>query len=568
MAEAQRDSKAIFERLSKTHPDFLAWQEEWERYRDCLGDELEDKSRYLPKAWFEPDKEYQFRLKISEFIPESGLAVERILGALFNEKPKRELKGHEKDLEEFLENADRKGNSWNAVVEEIAFHLLGYGVTRTLVTVPPVQFRQFGSEEGRAEIPQEVTRAIEQELKIRPYVINYTPLSVIDWEVDNDGKLKMVRIREEYTISNNSAFPAGRSHFRAIRFIEFTTIFVTWWDFYENDKGGWDLVGEDRAAHGLGVVPMVSESIREIKPFIGQSFIRYSSRADIQKMRAESDLAYDTYIHAHPVLAVWTEDELGQVGVGSNTYLKLDPGSGGGAREDARYLEAPTSAFDALHRVIEEKRGQIFRQAKIDPMAIASAGASSIFQASGAARAWSFGTSEARMLSKIADKMEQIERKVLDLVLRYQTAWSETLLDPEEMLFKGTIQYPEEFDLASTAQLLDETEQIAGLINSPTLLRVIHKRIAASKVGDTTAKILSKIQKEIDENPLLNTQITDDKAPKRPSIFAFPPNVAGPGKEPEDELDDEESGSPGEGGQRGEDQNSKGMNRKKRNKKR
>ena len=44
-----------------------------------------------PRNKFELESQYNFRLDISQLIPESGLAIERLLGALYNEKPKREL---------------------------------------------------------------------------------------------------------------------------------------------------------------------------------------------------------------------------------------------------------------------------------------------------------------------------------------------------------------------------------------------------------------------------------------------------------------------------------------------
>ncbi len=294
---------------------------------------------------------------------------------------------------------------------------------------------------------------------------------------------------------------------------------------------------------------MVIEAVREIKPMIGQSFIRYAARADIQKLRAESDLVYDTYLHAHPLLLAWINDELKEVGIGSNTYIKLNPGVGGAGREDVQYCAAPGSAFEALQQLVTVLNEKIYRQAKIDPMSIASAGSSAVFQASGAARAWSFGTSEARTLSKVADHMEVVERRVFELVLRFQDTG--TLPPPEEYLFKGDIQYPEEFDTASTTQLIEETGAIVGstVINSPRLARTLHKRIAASKVGDTTAKVLQEIQKEIEDNPLVNTAVGQ----KSPSVFQMPqmpgmPGQAGPapppGKPPakEGEEDEEEGG--------------------------
>lgn len=529
----------LFKQLDHKHPEYEIWRHEWQRYRDVLGDEIVDKETYLPKNKFEPQDQYEFRVQMSQFIPESGLAVERLIGALYREKPKREYGANEAELKEFLDAANRKRESWDSVVEEIAHVLIGYGTTRVLVTNPPASIGEGSpiaakTAEGETVAPtQGLTRAQEKELGIRPYVVNYKPLSVIDWETDENDVLVFVRIKEHRTVRD--PMKPRQGHKKAVRFIEYTQTSVEWWDFLEDEKGkDRKLTDHQQREHGLGMVPMVMENLRDVKPGIGHSFIRYSSRADVRKFQAESDQAYDTYLHAHPFLAIWTEDELKEIGLGTNTYLKLNPGGAGGEREDAKYIDAPSSAFEALTQTIDAARAQIFRQAQVDPMGvIQSQGASSTFQASGVSRAWSFGTSEARILTKIANRMEQVEKAVFELVLRMQTRRE---VKPDAQLFKGSVAYPEEFDLASTAQLLEESSQIGSMVNSPTLLKTLHKRIAASKVGDVPAKILKDIQKEIEDNPLIGTSVgrmmMDGMAAPgaTPGAAGVPPKPGGPPK--------------------------------------
>lgn len=499
----------LFDNLDTKHPDWIEWEDEWVRYRDVLGDVLVDKETYLPQNKMEPDFQYKFRVDLSQFIPESGLAVDRLLGALFTEKPKRDFKTSEADLRVFIDKSTRRGDSWNATIEQIAFVLMGYGTTRILINVPPAQIDVNEKDLSRKE---------EQDLNVRPWLTSYSPLSVIDWEHDEDRVLKLVRIKEERTVKGTGK--AGqKSHVVETRFIEYDAEEVRWWVFREAEKSGdkVQLIDSQVKLHNLGVVPMVVEEIREIKNFVGHSFIRYSSRADLRKFQAESDQGYDTYMHAHPFLVVWTEDELKELGVGTSTFMKLNPGNAGVGREDASYVETPSSAFEALQQVIDESRTQIFRQAQVDPMGIVASGnqGGGTFQASGVSRAWSFGTSEARILSRIADRLEQIEKQVFEVVLRWQAG--EKQAAPDAVLFKGEINYPETFDMASTAQLLEERGQIAAMVNSPTLIRVIDKRIAASKVGDTTAEELDTIQGEIEDNPLLGTLSGREQDP-----FGFP----------------------------------------------
>ena len=216
----------LYDQLSAKHPDYEAWEGEWERYRDVLGDDLVEKEHYLPQNKFEPVSQYEFRVKVSQFIPESGIAIDRLLGALYEDQPKRDMKGHEADLRPFLEAADTHGKSWSAVVEEIAFNLLGYGATRVLVNV-----------RMPSDIPEGgLTRAEEQQrTDLKPQIINYTPASIIDWETDESGRLTYCRIREERTVRVDD-LSSDKRHLKEVKFIAYDREKTTWWVFRESES--------------------------------------------------------------------------------------------------------------------------------------------------------------------------------------------------------------------------------------------------------------------------------------------------------------------------------------------
>ena len=109
---------------------------------------------------------------------------------------------------------------------------------------------------------------------------------------------------------------------------------------------------------------------KAIKPMVGSSFIRYAAKADVQKFQAESDLAFDTHVHAHPVFFAKVNEELAAIGVGSQSFIKLDPMQ----NEEVGYVNTPDSAFAALSKVIDDKRAEIYRQANIDPMGVLNTG--------------------------------------------------------------------------------------------------------------------------------------------------------------------------------------------------
>ena len=486
----------LYHELNTKHPDYLQWSDEWDLYRDILGDVDVEKEKYLPRGRQENQTLYDFRVKLSQFIPESVLAVTKVVASLYSDKPKRDIQNPQ--LESFLENVDLEGSSFNSFMEQVAFQLLGYGTVRLLINIKSPEV-----EEGK-----ELTRADEIEQAAQPFLVLYSPMSVIDWDTDEYGHLRMARIKEQRIVH------LDKGHGRLTKFIQYDEEKVRTFEFIES-REDIELVNISEQEHGLGMVPMVIGYYRKVKPMIGSSYIRYSSRADVRKFQAESDLAYDTYIHAHPTLKAKVKGELSQVGVGTNTFLKLDPD----ANEDVSYVEPPRSSFDILKFVIQESRESIFRQAGVDPLGIFQSG-TSIYQSSGIARAWSFTHSEARILSGLASTMEGIERRVFDLVLRFL---DDVQVNPTDKLFDGDVIYPQEFDLASTAELMAETANIAQIINSDTLLKSLHKRIAASKVGDTTSETLKMIMQEIDEGEILNKPQTPSEIKEEQEAMRMPP---------------------------------------------
>lgn len=512
-----KDKKLLYD-LSRVHPTYKKWENDWIRYRDVLEQDTVDIERYLPKGEREGDADYELRKELSHFIPDSPLTIDRLLGGLFNTKPRRDHKGQETLLRSFIMNADRRRHSWQHVVRRIARTLIAYGTTRVLVNIPIV--------------PKGASRAEEKAMGVEPFVINYSPLSVIDWNVDESNTLTMIRIRESYWKPNPDR---SKKHTKYTKFIQYERDTIYWWIFAEEDGKDVYLTNSDDGVNRLGMIPMVIVSLDEREPMVGTSHIHRASKSDIKGFQHQSDQSFDAYLHAHPILKYWSQDEEGELGIGSRSYLRLETNPGGD-REDAQYIEFPSAAFDALQRLIEESQMNVFRQANMDPMGVVQG--AGVYQASGTARAWSFTTSESRVLSTIADEMTVVERHVLDLVLRYK---GEIPPQDQDEAYRGDIQYAEEFDMSATSQLLEEQMMMSD-INSPTFHRLMQKRIVASKVGDSSAKTIREIFKEIEENPLLGT-----RAGKSPlsSPFDRPGQNTSPNDE---EVETEEDGDSGDNG--------------------
>jgi hypothetical protein len=489
--------RRLFKTLDSHHPDYDEWLENWKVYRDTSGEAEPNKEDYLPKNKLEPGDQYAFRRDISHWCPESARANNKIVSALYQSKPKRTIA--DKQITEFIDNSDGRGNGFNAVMAKIMLQLLAYGVTRILVNVPPVSGKKPGSS---------LTEAEAQQAGLRPRVIIYNPLNVIDWDVDGLGVLNMIRIRETQIRKLNPQDPESPNVF-ITRFIHFDREWARWWEFQgEKDRETIVPNGTGSNQHGLGMVPMVVRYWpQEMKPMIGASFIRYMSKLDVSKFQSESDREYATYLHAHPQLKIWCNESPSKRNLGVSTWLHFLPGDATQGREDAEYVQAPLAAFDAIDRAIENKLSAIYRHSGADPMGVIARSTSKVFESSGISRAWSFATSEALLLSDLADAAVEIEWAVLKLVSRW--------LGKEN--FDGEIQYPEEFDLSSVGTLIDETAAITQMINSPTLAKYRFKRIAAVSMGDASAELLDKVNKEIESRPLFGVPAGRDVT-DRPTI--------------------------------------------------
>lgn len=508
----------LFKQLSRCHPDYHAWSPHWCVYRDVTDDAFFRKENYLVRNEREFADQYRFRVDMSEFMPDTPAYIERIVAALYDEAPKREYKST--DLEAFSEQVTRASGTNAMTLDRFmrleAATLMTYGSTRILVT--------------SLAAPEGATRAEEQQLGARPYLVHYTPLAVIDWDEDDSCELTMARAKECYCRKDNPTDPAS-PRVEYTRFIQYDRLFARWWVFSltEDDKGSrWELRDQGEAQHGLGVVPMIVYYWpRRERTMVGSSFIRYMARAEISRFRNESDLDYDAYMHAHPELVVKTNrPDFKEFTTGAGHFAKLRLQDASQAGEDAYYLEYPMGFHEGLDKLISGKGDRIKRYASVDPAGVIEPQQDGANAASGVSRAWSFGTSEGRVIASLADAMAEVEMAVLDMASRYYGE----VPDETGSAFSGEIQYPESFDVGATTQLLDEAERAGATVNSPTYLRWLHKQIVRKNAGDASAEILSKIDGEIDKNPVLAEAVRADLA----DVMQFPGGGGAAAARPQD----------------------------------
>lgn len=486
--------------LRRVHPLWLRHRAEWLDTKAVTSGALRNKETladYVPKAEREHAQDYRARLGMTRFVPECTVARQRIVGALFSQRPARELKSEV--LKEWIGRVTRAGLSIQALEEEsVVPTALDYGAAHVLIDRP-----QGNGQKLESQADLKAAGLFE------PHAAVYTPLEVRNWQLAPDGTLEWVLIVEQSSEPNGLA--GARVLTRTYRWFD-RKGWCIWktrpaegrafpperWDTETGEaqdidaKAGkareqvfsgptFDTHGAAQLDEGRGRVPLASLIPDPIEELIGRSAISNAVQLDLKRAILESDLMWDLYVHAHPYLVIETDRELSQVGVGSNTALKLNPDQ----KEKAYYLTVPSESFQARERALSEAKADTHRHTGADPMSTMNAPG----EASGVARAWSFTTSEGRHLGRIADRVEAFELTVLTLVAGYTN---------EQPPKSSDVRWPDKFESDSASAMVEQGIAFPQAVKSPTAQKLFQKRIARSTLGDVSPEDLTKIDAEID----------------------------------------------------------------------
>ena len=82
---AVHEAQQILDGLQRCHPDYDANREMWQSHHDVVYGVWDKalKKKYLPKAQFEVDSNYNARIEMSEFVGETPVGLLRLEASLF-----------------------------------------------------------------------------------------------------------------------------------------------------------------------------------------------------------------------------------------------------------------------------------------------------------------------------------------------------------------------------------------------------------------------------------------------------------------------------------------------------
>lgn len=404
---------------------------------------------------------------------------------------------------EFLKNVDLKGTNadpfWNNAARlGLAFGRAYVGIAMS--TAPELQ--AMAVAEGRTITAEEAKNA-----DVRPFYYAINPLSVIDWDEDDRGRLTYAiiisRVKKRTPLLKRNAEPAPMQTIARVLLPDRE-------DFYEiGPRGGQTLIKS--IPHPFGEVPLVPVMIRadghsqieDIAP-INRTVFNNDSMANEQIFRQTFNQL---------VAKVKDRSSFMDNVKGTDTLLCVGEG------EDIVYLAPNGQTIVTIREESSALVDEMWAMAHLRTRPGAK-GAQPAAETSGVAYAFEHKEAEAD-LANIASRMEEVELRLGIMRARALE------LDPAGV----QVQYPTQFDIRALLTRANEVQQLLGVNLGKTAAAELRKGLARTALPRASAEDLEKIDEEIGE--LGNAK--PPAPPMPPNQGMMPPGkgaAQGPGEKP------------------------------------
>lgn len=380
----------------------------------------------LTKYLNETEAEYTARVVSTHLENHCKSVVSTYVSFLFRDKPKREFGSieYEPMLEDFLEDCDHDGRSFDSFIKETAVWSSVFGHCWVMVVKPNVQAN---------------TLAEEQAVGVRPYLTLLTPLTVMDWRWDRLPSGKFTLSYLKYAEEANDTMSVIK---------EWTKEMITTYEVNHKEKAVRSTIEE---INGLGEIPAVlAYSTRSPVRGIGVSDI--NDIADAQRFiyNLNSEVEQSVRINGHPAL-VKTPGTEASAGAGAIIQMEdnLDPGL-------KPYMLTVSTDINSIYNAINHVTDSIDKMANTG-----SIRATESRRMSGVAQEQEFQLLNAR-LSEKADNIELTEEQIWQWYSQYQGyEWD------------GKIEYPESFAIRDTYNDIEALVKAKQAATDPRVFNII-----------------------------------------------------------------------------------------------
>jgi hypothetical protein len=395
-----------------------------------MGGEEYQRGLHLTKYVNETAGEYAARLKSTPLENHCKSVISSYISFLFRQPCAREFGSieYEPTLQEFLEDADLDGRSFDAFMKEVSIWASVFGHCWVLVVKPNV-----GA----------VTKGDELQMGVRPYVNIITPLLVTDWSWNR--------------LAN------GRYNLTYLKYIEDANDSVsTIKEWFPDEIHTWVIDHVNKTikehtveANGLGEIPAVC-AYNQKSPVRGIGISDITDIADAQKFiyNMTSEVEQSVRINGHPALVKTAGTE---AAAGAGAIIQMEDNLDSGLKP---YMLSVSTDVNQIFTAIQHYSNIIDKIANTG-----SIRATESRRMSGVAQEQEFQLLNARLSSK-ADSLELTEEAIWQWFAYYQgTSWT------------GKIEYPDSFAIRDTDSEIARLKIAKDTATDPVVIRKIDEHI-------------------------------------------------------------------------------------------
>lgn len=445
-----------YTQITSTNLLYQRYEDHWQFLLNSYmgGQEYKD-AGYLTRYVNETPSEYEARLASTHLENHAKSVISTYISFLFREHPERELGTLETDptVEQFLEDADLDGRSFNNFMKEVSIWNSVFGHCFIMLVKPNV-----GA----------VTRGQELEQGVRPYLTLLTPLTVFDWSWHRkpNGAFELTYLKYAEEVNDTQM---------TVR--EWTKETIKTWMVDHKEATAYLEMEE---VNGLGEIPVViSYNNRSPVRGIGISDISDIAYAQKSIYNMTSEVEQSVRINGHPAL-VMTPDVEASAGAGA--VIQIPENLDSGLKPYMLDVSTDTnSIFTAIQHTTEA----------IDKMAnTGSIRATESRRMSGVAQEQEFQLLNAK-LSEKADNMELTEEQIWQWYAQYQgREWT------------GKIEYPGSFNIRDTQAEIEQLVKAKSAATDPRVIKYIDKEILKwLEVDDDVLETMEEEQMEYQDQP-------------------------------------------------------------------
>jgi hypothetical protein len=472
---------------------------------------------YLDRYPREDEPKFRRRIEIAHYPNYIGPLTD--LKLAFIDRKEFSVENRPDRLVDWREDVDGRGTTWDEMLPSIRLRAATVGWCPVLVDMPQAPTTPDGE-------PLFITRAAADELGLRPIVVPLFPANLTEYQCDAFGDFVWAKIRTDYVIQLDPMDDPHR---------------VTYYTIWRRDRFSRYEVSEKTAGlrvavplqtdvpHGFGCVPLAilphkqapNDPVKGIAMH-GQESIE--ARALFNRM-SELDEHLRSQVFALLVLAMGENESKGQIEIGTDNAIRLDPASG----QQHYFLTPGTSVAEVYENRISTTITEIYRQARVE----FARPESSRQAVSGIARKFEFAQTNSGLVS-FAQQIARFEEHIDYLA-------GTALGIPEEQLEAIQVTAPQDFDIEDmTADLQIAVEAINMLKVGPTAERLLRGRVIQQLIPKASQKDMDAIEQELID---LETELAQQRALEAEMLAAA---NAGEDEEPEDEEEENPEQPPAE----------------------